>query len=141
MTATERPSELKACPFCGQSGNAKVWDGHDPITGMNRGVFCVCGASMRCGEESAESWNRRTLDAAPADPAPTDSVAIGSKSVGQADEIRCRSAKKHVERAMESIAAADRLDTITHLRAAMMVMEGHADVVRKLRAKASLARG
>ena len=81
MTATERPSELKACPFCGQSGNAKVWDGHDPITGMNRGVFCVCGASMRCGEDSATAWNARALDAAPADPAPTNSPEIGSKSV------------------------------------------------------------
>jgi len=54
------------------------------------------------------------------------------ESVGEEhpDRIRCRAAKKHVERAMKSLAAADRLDTITHLRAALLVMEGHIDVAR-----------
>ena len=46
------------------------------------------------------------------------------------DEIRCKAAKKHVERAMKSLAAIDRMDTITHLRAALLVMEGHIDVAR-----------
>lgn len=48
------------------------------------------------------------------------------------DEIRCRSAKKHIERAMKSLAAADRLDAITHLRAALLVIEGHIDVACQL---------
>ena len=47
------------------------------------------------------------------------------------DEIRCTAAKRHVDRAMKSIAATDRLDTIIHLRAALLVMEGHVDVARK----------
>jgi len=47
------------------------------------------------------------------------------------DEIRCKAAKRHAERAMKSLAAVDRLDTIKHLRAALLVMEGHVDVARK----------
>lgn len=46
------------------------------------------------------------------------------------DEIRCKVAKRHVERAMKSLDATDRLDTIKHLRAALIVMEGHVDVAR-----------
>ena len=54
------------------------------------------------------------------------------ESVGEEhpDRPRCRAAKRHVERAMGSLAAIDRLDAITYLRAALLVMEGHADVVR-----------
>ena len=47
------------------------------------------------------------------------------------DEIRCKAAKRHAERAMKSIAATDRLDTIKHLRAALLVMEGNVEVARK----------
>lgn len=47
------------------------------------------------------------------------------------DEIRCKAATKHAERAMKSLDATDRLETIRHLRAALLVMEGHVDVARK----------
>ena len=46
------------------------------------------------------------------------------------DEIRCKVAKRHAERAIKALAATDRLDTIKHLRAALLVMEGHVDVAR-----------
>jgi hypothetical protein len=64
MAMTDRPSELKACPFCGstsvsesqgETGDGKPW----PY------IECEeCGASAE-----PDVWNRRALDAAPADPA------------------------------------------------------------------------
>lgn len=90
MTATERLSDLLPCPFCGndvsddegcfQSG------GFTPASVPRWSVRCgnpscngeTCGVSRA---EAVAAWNRRTLDAAPADPVPTETVAIGSKSV------------------------------------------------------------
>jgi Lar family restriction alleviation protein len=67
MTATERPSYLKPCPFCG--GKAEIERLGD---GRRSTIYsCTdCGCSLETGETFAHGamWNRRTLNAAPADP-------------------------------------------------------------------------
>lgn len=91
------------------------------------------GSMTKRGRASVSARSTAIFIRTQLESATTNSAEIGSKSVGQEhpDGIRCRSAKKHVERAREALAAADRLDTIIHLRAALLVMEGHVDVARK----------
>src|SRR5690606_15255289 len=88
---TERPSELLPCPFCGGTARptahleyswfapaCKACGVRGPTVRIERG-----SGPQKLRELMSEAdrlWNTRTLDAAPADPVPTDSVAIGSKS-------------------------------------------------------------
>jgi len=129
MTATERPSAWPS----GVLNRAKTLEVLTQHNAWRRGAKDGQTDPVLLGKAlDAAIAHIATIGDDPADPAPTDSVAIGSKSVGSVgqehpDGIRCRSARRHVERAMESLAGCNRLDAITHLRAALLVMEGHAD--------------